>query len=119
MLCQDRRFSDSTYSTMFVVFKDKWAYLFNSDPRVYLSVFRIRTVSLIQCIEVVSLVASILPLVALFQVFDGNAAVTAGILRARGKQVSSATLIPQGVQKIDCGLGYGSVVESYLVLCYR
>ncbi|KAG6899440.1 hypothetical protein C0995_005955 [Termitomyces sp. Mi166 len=61
-------------STMFVVFKDKWAYLFNSDP------------------EVVSLTASILPLVALFQVFDGNAAVTAGILRARGKQVTGAFL---------------------------
>ncbi|KAG6876375.1 hypothetical protein C0993_003593 [Termitomyces sp. T159_Od127] len=59
---------------MFVVFKDKWAYLFNGDPKV------------------VSLVASILPLVALFQVFDGNAAVTAGILRARGKQVTGALL---------------------------
>ncbi|KAG6894960.1 hypothetical protein C0992_003752 [Termitomyces sp. T32_za158] len=44
---------------------------------------------------VVSLVASILPLVALFQVFDGNAAVTAGVLRARGKQVSSAIRISQ------------------------
>lgn len=40
---------------------------------------------------VVSLVASILPLVALFQVFDGNCAVTAGILRARGKQASFST----------------------------
>ena len=39
--------------------------------------------------EVVTLVASILPLVSLFQVFDGNAAVTAGILRARGKQVDT------------------------------
>lgn len=38
--------------------------------------------------EVVSLVASILPLVALFQVFDGTTGVTGGILRARGKQVS-------------------------------
>ncbi|KAG6860467.1 hypothetical protein C0995_010758 [Termitomyces sp. Mi166 len=61
-------------STMFIVFKDKWAYLFNGDP------------------EVVSLVASILPLVALFQVFDGNAVVTDGILRARGKQVTGALL---------------------------
>ncbi|KAG6899947.1 hypothetical protein C0993_005070 [Termitomyces sp. T159_Od127] len=52
-----------------VATRNKWAYLFNDDP------------------EVVSLVASILPLVALFQVFDGNAAVTDGILRARGKQV--------------------------------
>ena len=38
------------------------------------------------------MVASILPLVALFQVFDGNAAVTAGILRARGKQFTGALL---------------------------
>lgn len=37
--------------------------------------------------EVVELVASILPLVALFQVFDGVASVTGGILRAEGKQV--------------------------------
>jgi MATE family multidrug resistance protein len=39
--------------------------------------------------EVVTLVASILPLVALFQVFDGNSAITAGILRARGKQANA------------------------------
>ncbi|KAF9459120.1 MATE efflux family protein [Collybia nuda] len=64
----------ATSSTMFLVFRNSWAYLFNSDP------------------EVVNLVASILPLVALFQVFDGNAAVTAGILRARGKQVLGALL---------------------------
>ena len=36
---------------------------------------------------VVKLVASILPVVALFQVFDGWAAVISGILRAKGKQV--------------------------------
>jgi len=34
------------------------------------------------------MVATIIPLVALFQVFDGTAGVTNGILRARGKQVS-------------------------------
>ena len=38
--------------------------------------------------EVVALVASILPLVSLFQVFDATSAVTGGILRARGKQVN-------------------------------
>jgi len=37
--------------------------------------------------EVVTLVASILPLVALFQVFDSTCAICSGILRARGKQV--------------------------------
>ena len=39
-------------------------------------------------VEVVLLVASILPIVALFQVFDGMAGITGGIFRARGKQVS-------------------------------
>ncbi|GLB39336.1 putative MATE efflux family protein [Lyophyllum shimeji] len=61
-------------SAMFLIFRNSWAYLFNDDP------------------EVVKLVASILPIVALFQVFDGNAAITAGILRARGKQVTGALL---------------------------
>ncbi|KAF8656526.1 hypothetical protein AX16_002490 [Volvariella volvacea WC 439] len=61
-------------SAMFLVCRNSWGYLFNDDP------------------EVVSLVASVLPLVALFQVFDGNCAVTAGILRARGKQFTGALL---------------------------
>ncbi|KAJ7255220.1 MATE efflux family protein [Mycena rebaudengoi] len=61
-------------STMFMVFRHSWAYLFNDDP------------------EVVHLVASILPLVALFQVFDGLASVTGGILRAKGKQMTGALL---------------------------
>ncbi len=41
---------------------------------------------------VVRLTASILPLVALFQVFDGISAVTGGILRAQGKQFTGALL---------------------------
>ncbi|KAG6915212.1 hypothetical protein DXG01_012683 [Tephrocybe rancida] len=61
-------------SAMFLIFRNSWAYMFNDDP------------------EVVKLVASIIPLVALFQVFDGNSAVTAGVLRARGKQVTGALL---------------------------
>lgn len=44
-----------SFSTIFLVFRNKWAYLFNNDP------------------EVVALVARVLPLVALFQVgFDLN-----------------------------------------------
>jgi len=43
-------------------------------------------------VEVISLVKEILPLVALFQVFDGNSAVSAGVLRARGKQFTGAML---------------------------
>ncbi|KAF8189379.1 MATE efflux family protein [Pholiota molesta] len=61
-------------STLFLVFRQKWAYIFNDDP------------------EVVKLVSSIMPLLALFQVFDGTSAVTGGVLRARGKQFVGALL---------------------------
>ncbi|KAJ7033193.1 MATE efflux family protein [Mycena alexandri] len=85
------------FSTMFMVFRNSWAYLFNDDP------------------VVVKLVASILPLVAMFQVFDGTGAVTGGILRAKGKQMTGALLnlsayyvigIPFGVWlAFNCDLG--------------
>lgn len=42
--------------------------------------------------EVVSSVASVLPLCALFQVFDGTSCVAGGILRAQGKQLTGAAL---------------------------
>lgn len=54
--------------------RKKWGYIFNSD------------------IEVVTLVASLLPITALTQLFDAIIAVSAGILRARGKQVLGAFL---------------------------
>ncbi|KAI0795658.1 MATE efflux family protein [Abortiporus biennis] len=62
------------WSAMFTIFRKSWGYLFNDD------------------IEVITLVASILPIVALFQVFDGLGAVTGGILRAEGKQFTGALL---------------------------
>ncbi|EPS96474.1 hypothetical protein FOMPIDRAFT_1018837 [Fomitopsis schrenkii] len=62
------------WSAMFMIFRKSWAHLFNDDP------------------EVVELVAAILPIVALFQVFDGIGGVTAGILRAIGKQFTGALL---------------------------
>jgi len=61
-------------STIFFVFRKSWGYLFSDD------------------LLVVNLVAAVLPIVALFQVFDSTTAVTGGILRARGKQVLSALL---------------------------
>lgn len=61
-------------SAMFLVFRNVWGYLFNDDP------------------EVITLVASMLPLVALFQVFDATSAVTGGIMRAMGKQFTGALL---------------------------
>ncbi len=50
-------------------------------------------------LDVVTLVASILPLVGLFQVFDGLSSVSGGILRARGKQVSFlCKLVPRVIE---------------------
>ncbi|KAJ3759628.1 multidrug/Oligosaccharidyl-lipid/Polysaccharide flippase [Lentinula raphanica] len=62
------------FSAIFWIWRKKWAYVFNDDE------------------DVAEMVARILPLVALFQVFDGNAAITGGILRARGKQGTGALL---------------------------
>lgn len=53
-------------STIFMTFRTRWGYLFNDDEAV------------------VTLVASVLPLVALFQIVDGATAVSDGVLRARG-----------------------------------
>jgi len=61
-------------SAIFMIFRDQWGYLFNDDP------------------SVIRVVASIIPIVALFQVFDGLSGVTGGILRARGKQFTGAVL---------------------------
>ncbi|KAI0305257.1 MATE efflux family protein [Multifurca ochricompacta] len=66
--------TDSPFSAIFLSFRNQWGYLFNDDP------------------SVINLVASILPVVALFQVFDGLSAVAGGILRARGKQFTGALL---------------------------
>ncbi|KAL5520375.1 hypothetical protein ACEPAG_9599 [Sanghuangporus baumii] len=65
---------EATNSIVFLVFRHKWGYLFNDDS------------------EVVSLVASILPIVALYQIVDGLQACCAGLLRARGKQTTGALL---------------------------
>ncbi|KAF8525863.1 MATE efflux family protein [Hysterangium stoloniferum] len=62
------------FSAVFLTFRHNWGRLFNDDPTV------------------VSLVASILPLVALFQIVDGLAGTTGGIFRARGKQFTGALL---------------------------
>ncbi|KAJ3869834.1 mate-domain-containing protein [Lentinula novae-zelandiae] len=62
------------FSVVFWIWRKEWSYLFNDDE------------------DVAEMVASILPLVALFQVFDGNAGITGGVLRARGKQGTGALL---------------------------
>jgi MATE family multidrug resistance protein len=73
------------YSTMFLVFRDHWGKLFNDDPGTVSFLFsHFRDA---ECgSEVISLVSSILPLVALNQLMDGLSAVASGILRAQGRQ---------------------------------
>lgn len=75
------------WSTLLMSFRESWAYIFNNDS------------------EVVTLVASILPLVAVFQVFDGTNAVSGGILRARGKQFTGALLSLSGYYVIGIPIG--------------
>jgi len=64
----------SVWSCMFLIWRHSWGRIFNDDPAV------------------LALVSSVLPLVALFQVFDGVSGVTAGILRAQGRQTTGAIL---------------------------
>ncbi|KAG1884438.1 mate-domain-containing protein [Suillus subluteus] len=75
------------WSTMFISFRQSWAYIVNDDP------------------EVVTLVASVLPVVAMYQVFDGIAAVTSGVLRAQGKQLVGALLNLSGYYVIGIPFG--------------
>ncbi|KAG6912399.1 hypothetical protein DXG01_014879, partial [Tephrocybe rancida] len=81
-------------SAMFLIFRNSWAYMFNDNPgeRRNYKCQSEEKADRWGVTEVVKLIASIIPLVALFQVFDGNSAVTASVLRARGKQVTGALL---------------------------
>ena len=56
------------------MFRGSLGYLFNEDE------------------EVIALLKNIFPLVAAFQLFDGVAGVTGGVLRARGMQITAAFL---------------------------
>ena len=47
---------------------------------------------LTEALEVIVLVASVIPLVSLFQVMDGLAAVAGGILRAQSRQATGGVL---------------------------
>jgi len=81
----------SVYSTMFLVFRNHWGKLFINDPGMAFSLsptFAGTELGL----EVIRLVSSILPLVSLFQLMDGLAAVVSGILRAQGRQATGALL---------------------------
>lgn len=75
------------YSAIFLTFRDNWAYMFNRDP------------------QVVEEVSRIMPLVALFQIFDGLGAVTGAILRAKGQQDVGALLSLVGYYAMGIPLG--------------
>ncbi|KAH8998173.1 MATE efflux family protein [Lactarius akahatsu] len=80
------------HSAIFLTFRNKWGYLFNDDPSASISSALPGVITSLCVLGVINLVASILPLVALFQVFDGLNTVSGGILRARGKQFTGALL---------------------------
>ncbi|KAG6919085.1 hypothetical protein DXG01_009338 [Tephrocybe rancida] len=61
-------------SSMYLIFRASWARMFSNDP------------------DVISLVTAVIPVIALFQIVDANACVTAGLLRATGRQFTGALL---------------------------
>ncbi|KDQ10326.1 hypothetical protein BOTBODRAFT_36427 [Botryobasidium botryosum FD-172 SS1] len=61
-------------STIFLVFRNSWALLFNND------------------VDVVKAVSHIMPLLALFQIFESINSISGGVLRAQGKQFIGAML---------------------------
>lgn len=65
----------AVWCAMFVLLRERWAYIFNGDH------------------EVIALVARVLPLVGALQLLDGLSAVGGGILRACGKQGIAAVVV--------------------------
>ncbi|KAG8960369.1 hypothetical protein FRC03_006608 [Tulasnella sp. 419] len=80
--------------TIFLAFRKSWGYLFNGD------------------IEVVSLVATVLPLVGLFQITDGMSAMIQGVLRVTGRQFIGAMMNLVGYYVI--GIPIGIVITFYI-----
>ncbi|KAG6919086.1 hypothetical protein DXG01_009339 [Tephrocybe rancida] len=74
-------------SAVYLGFRHSWGRMFNDDQ------------------DVVDLVASVIPLIAFFQIVDANSAVTAAILRARGLQSLGAMLNMTGFYVIGLPLG--------------
>ncbi|KIM54288.1 hypothetical protein SCLCIDRAFT_1222157 [Scleroderma citrinum Foug A] len=76
------------FSSTLMTLRHSWGYLFNDDP------------------EVVQLVAAVLPLVALVEIFDNGTALVGGILRASGKQLLGATLNISAYYAIGFPIGF-------------
>jgi multidrug resistance protein, MATE family len=79
--------ASSATCLMLIIFRKSWAYMFASDP------------------SIVALVSSVLPTIALFQIFEGKASVTAAILRAKGQQFIGAVLTVTGYYCIGLPIG--------------
>ncbi|KZV96894.1 MATE efflux family protein [Exidia glandulosa HHB12029] len=63
------------WCAMFLLLRNKWAYIFNDDP------------------DVVKIVARLLPLVGFIELLDGVTTVGSGILRAAGRQAAAAIVV--------------------------
>ncbi|KAG8781578.1 hypothetical protein FRC12_021733 [Ceratobasidium sp. 428] len=85
-------------SSIFMIFRHNWARLFNDDK------------------EVISLVASVLPLVALFQIVEGVTCVTDGVLRARGMFLFGALVNVCAYYVIGIPMGVALAFWAYLGL---
>lgn len=109
-------------SAICLIFRKNWGYLFNSDP------------------EVVAVVATVMPYIALFQITDGLVATTGAVLRALGLHTTGALInltsyyiigLPLGLWLtftprfhlglvglwigLSAALGYGAVTSAVLV----
>lgn len=73
--------------------RHSWGYLFNDDP------------------EVVQMVAAVLPLVALAHILDCGATLIGGVLRARGRQILSATVNMSAYYIVGCPIGFWLTFE--------
>jgi MATE family multidrug resistance protein len=94
-------------SAVLLTFRKSWGYLFNNDigsPNTTLQKSRMAYIDT----DVVTLVASILPIVALFQIPDFACAITSGILRARGKQVRALPCSGRHVADRSLSVHWGS-----------
>jgi hypothetical protein len=87
LACVWRSVFEMLASAVLLTFRKSWGYLFNNDIGMSTHCRSHPPHMAYIDTDVVTLVASILPILALFQIPDFACAITSGILRARGKQV--------------------------------
>ncbi|KAG6875644.1 hypothetical protein C0992_002978 [Termitomyces sp. T32_za158] len=72
---------------MYMLFRQTWAGMLSNDPSESALPHVGLTLTIDAPPDVVANVASIIPIIALFQIVEGNSCVTAGLLRATSRQV--------------------------------